>query len=595
MRRSPRRAASRQDRLRRRRCVGTGRRPIPSLLRELTRSGLSFAHGASLNTMDELAGAGTWLSHKMGMSDDGRPLREIAADYDKRLRGASSDYPVGHGAGRVTAGALLGLAGPASAVGQAAVAGGAGALNRYADDRNLGWAAGEGAIDAATAGVGTWGANRIARAFARSPQAAERASLEAARQEGLAKHGAEAVQPSHPMLDAPPPVPEPVRPLPVPPAEPPPAQMAPRALREGGRMPGGRPMPGPATPELDMTPAPRPPAGPAEPSPIEYMLGDVDMTPPSQPPAWNGDFVSEREARRIAQSRWAAEQAEIAAKQPKGLAAEVLGLAAGTRGVVGRGLRAAEAVGRGISTNPGGLVVNPQLGRGLRGLDSAGNAIADSYLRDAHGQDAQDPVRVGPAPRNDWTPTYLSPAEERKFQADMQTGEGYRQWREQFEKQWDTKVDFNDPEGDYDYRGAWKAGMRPAPYEFDDNKYHWGSKAPDGHMLKAPDHPTAWMQHFMERTGVDPGSLGLKNEVQGKQYEREQVAYGDRNTLNYALSAALHGGDTGLSQEDEATLTKAVVAGDQDAINAADFRLRQRYPAYARRIERELRALNEEE
>ena len=88
-----------------------------------------------------------------------------------------------------------------------------------------------------------------------------------------------------------------------------------------------------------------------------------------------------------------------------------------------------------------------------------------------------------------------------------------------------------------------------------------------------------------------PGLTGSKVNAQ----DREPIAYGDRNTLNYALSAALHGGDTGLSQEDEATLTKAVVAGDQDAINAADFRLRQRYPAYARRIERELRALNEEE
>jgi hypothetical protein len=65
--------------------------------------------------------------------------------------------------------------------------------------------------------------------------------------------------------------------------------------------------------------------------------------------------------------------------------------------------------------------------------------------------------------------------------------------------------------------------------------------------------------------------------------------------LHYALQATLASGRAGLSPEDEQALTEAVVQGDQAAISATDFRLRQRYPAYARRVERELRAYNEED
>jgi hypothetical protein len=75
----------------------------------------------------------------------------------------------------------------------------------------------------------------------------------------------------------------------------------------------------------------------------------------------------------------------------------------------------------------------------------------------------------------------------------------------------------------------------------------------------------------------------------------EKVAYADQATVNYALTETLHGGNTGLSQADEQALTSAVVKGDDDAIRATDFRLRQRYPGYARRVERALRNLNEGE
>lgn len=112
--------------------------------------------------------------------------------------------------------------------------------------------------------------------------------------------------------------------------------------------------------------------------------------------------------------------------------------------------------------------------------------------------------------------TPLSPQDEARFQQDMRTGEGYRQWREGFVKQYGEEPNLNDP--DYDYRAAWKAGIRPAPYEHDGGAYHWESSTPDGKMLKSANHPTAWMEHFMRATGKDPNELGLSSEAEGRAY-----------------------------------------------------------------------------
>lgn len=114
--------------------------------------------------------------------------------------------------------------------------------------------------------------------------------------------------------------------------------------------------------------------------------------------------------------------------------------------------------------------------------------------------------------------TKLSPEEERRFQRDMAGGEGYRQWREGFEKEYGESPNYNDPRGDYDYRGAWKGGVRPAPYEHDNGRYHWESSLPSGQMLKTADHPTAWMEHFMRATGKDPNEVGVHSEEEGRAY-----------------------------------------------------------------------------
>lgn len=498
--------------------------------------------GVGANAIDELAGYARAGLGQAGLMRDIGSAEELQDAYKADLDRVVKEHPVAHGVGQAALGIGVGAALPAAgaggvatqAIAQGLLAGG----SEYADSRSPGRSLGMGALGAAAGAGGTMLGNVAAR----------RGAIPA-------------------------------------------AEAFDRELQAAAKS---------AAPKSTPTPAPGPALEGAQADIVEEMAarypGQLDMTAPIRAPRL--PEPSSRELRDIALRRGANEL-------PKGRLGEIATLLGDLVPGGGTAVRAAKLGKRVLGSDPvrtqamasGHLVPNEsarQIGRaGAEAAWELGGPLAVGHQVNAG--DGGNPVRVGPAPRNDWTPTYLSPAEEQKFQADMQTGEGYRQWREEFEKQWNTKVDFNDPEGDYDYRGAWKAGIRPSRYQFDDDRYHWASSLPNGQMLKAPDHPTAWMEHFMRRTGVDPGSLGLKNEAQGKAYEHEKLAYGDTNTLNYALSATLHGGNTGLSQADEQILTKAVVSGDQDAINAADFRLRQRYPAYARRIERELRALNEED
>jgi hypothetical protein len=127
--------------------------------------------------------------------------------------------------------------------------------------------------------------------------------------------------------------------------------------------------------------------------------------------------------------------------------------------------------------------------------------------------------------------TVLDDTEEGAFQSDMQSGDGYRQWRQEFERLYGGAPDYDDPHGDYDYRAAWKGGIRPEVYKHD-GTYHWSSSLPDGQMLKSENHPTAWMEHFMRATGVDPNELGIRDADDAKRYlsgddSRLKVEIGD--------------------------------------------------------------------
>lgn len=73
------------------------------------------------------------------------------------------------------------------------------------------------------------------------------------------------------------------------------------------------------------------------------------------------------------------------------------------------------------------------------------------------------------------------------------------------------------------------------------------------------------------------------------------VAYADQPTTNYAVSAVLSSGRSGLAPEDEAAITRAMVEGNEQQLRAHDFRLRMQNPAYARAVERELKSYQEQE
>ena len=78
-------------------------------------------------------------------------------------------------------------------------------------------------------------------------------------------------------------------------------------------------------------------------------------------------------------------------------------------------------------------------------------------------------------------------------------------WYKEFVEDYGEEPEWFD--GDYDYIKAWKSGAKPDQRNEADGKYHWPSTTPDGEMLKSKDHPTYWMEEFMERTGIDPSGM----------------------------------------------------------------------------------------
>jgi len=111
--------------------------------------------------------------------------------------------------------------------------------------------------------------------------------------------------------------------------------------------------------------------------------------------------------------------------------------------------------------------------------------------------------KIAPAATiGDW-----SAKDEKAFQKDIKATE----WFKQFKKQYGEDPDLNSP--DYNYRAAWKAGVKPELYKFD-NSYHWPSVSPQGQSLKAVSHPTAWMEDYMAITGRDPHEAGTMSQDQ---------------------------------------------------------------------------------
>jgi hypothetical protein len=84
----------------------------------------------------------------------------------------------------------------------------------------------------------------------------------------------------------------------------------------------------------------------------------------------------------------------------------------------------------------------------------------------------------------------------------FQSGIRGTKWYQQFVGEYGEPPDLNSK--DYNYRAAWKAGVRPQDYEYDADMQHWASTTGKGESLKSTNHPTAWMEDYMQVTGSDP-------------------------------------------------------------------------------------------
>ena len=116
-----------------------------------------------------------------------------------------------------------------------------------------------------------------------------------------------------------------------------------------------------------------------------------------------------------------------------------------------------------------------------------------------------------------WSPTTLPPSEEPKFRNWLQSTQLFNSIKGDIAAENKMPVDKMDSNrvidmllknSDYDYRGAYKAGMQESISKTD-NRPHFFSSTPEGKMLKDPTHPTAWKEFFMRQYKVDPDEIGL--------------------------------------------------------------------------------------
>lgn len=116
-------------------------------------------------------------------------------------------------------------------------------------------------------------------------------------------------------------------------------------------------------------------------------------------------------------------------------------------------------------------------------------------------EEMKDPFTLEEEKLKEELPTALNPDEELQFQSFMATNPDVLKWQSEFEKEYGSLPNLESK--DYDYRGAWKAGIIPQQTG-NDPVPHWASIGIDGKELKSKDHPTRWKSDYMEATGKDP-------------------------------------------------------------------------------------------
>lgn len=110
-----------------------------------------------------------------------------------------------------------------------------------------------------------------------------------------------------------------------------------------------------------------------------------------------------------------------------------------------------------------------------------------------------------PTPDTDVT-SKLNPQKESEFQNWWNTNPAVVSWKKDFKSQYGEEPQQG---GDYDYRGAFEAGITPSPSPDDNNHYHWDSIGKDGKDLKSENHPTRWKSEYMKSTGENPDEKGI--------------------------------------------------------------------------------------
>jgi hypothetical protein len=137
----------------------------------------------------------------------------------------------------------------------------------------------------------------------------------------------------------------------------------------------------------------------------------------------------------------------------------------------------------------------------------------EPVLLESSTQEVEEPVAIDFTPEvtEESVPTdfTLTEQEEIEFQNWMATDPNVVAWREEFKQAYSEEPQIDN--SNYDYRGAWKAGIIPQTNEVD-GMYHWGSKGEGGVDLKSKDHPTRWKSDYMEATGINPDDTGITKE-----------------------------------------------------------------------------------
>lgn len=100
----------------------------------------------------------------------------------------------------------------------------------------------------------------------------------------------------------------------------------------------------------------------------------------------------------------------------------------------------------------------------------------------------------------------ISAESETQFQNWWNTNPDVVAWRNEFKKEYGEEPQ---QDGDYNYRGAFKAGITPTPNNEDGGRRHWGSIGINGEDLKSDFHSTRWKSEYMKATGINPDEKGI--------------------------------------------------------------------------------------